>query len=114
MFKVYLKRMEITRPQTLMGTLSQMAAGLTHNVSPERLRHISKSIPKVLIITGDEDHLVRPDCSVHLKEQMPEAELIQWEHTGHGIHVQWNSRFSALLERVFEEGRERARSFSEE
>ena len=106
--------METTRPQTLMGALSQMAAGLTHNVSPERLRRISKSVPKVMILTGDHDNLVRPSCSVHLKQHMPEAELVQWEHTGHGIHVQWGKRFNALLERVFEEGRERAKDFAEE
>lgn len=97
-----------------MGTLSQMAAALTHNMSPERLSRISKSIPKVLILTGDEDHLVRPSNSVYLKQHMPGAELVQWEHTGHGIHVQWNSRFNALLERVFEEGRERAVDFTVE
>lgn len=108
--QIYRKRLEITRPQTFMGTISQMAAGLTHHVSPDRLRQISRTIPKVLILTGDEDHLVRPSNSVYLKQHMPEAELLQWQNTGHGINVQWNSRFNTLLERVFEEGRQRAES----
>ena len=90
-----------------MGTISQMAAALTHHVSPERLHHISRSIPKVLILTGDEDNLVRPTNSIHLKTNMPEAELVQWKHTGHAIHAQHLKRFNALLERVFEEGNQR-------
>lgn len=92
-----------------MGMFSQMAAGLTHHVSPERLRQISMSIPKVLIITGDSDHLVRPQNSVYLKRHMPEAEYIQWERCGHGLPIMGGKkRFFELLERVFEEGRVQA------
>jgi pimeloyl-ACP methyl ester carboxylesterase len=92
-----------------MGNLSQMAAALTHHVQPERLRRIARAIPKVLILTGDDDNLVRPSNSVYLKKEMPEAEFIQWEKTGHGIHIQHRNRFHALLERVFEEGRQKVR-----
>ena len=92
-----------------MGMFSQMAAGLTHHVSPDRLHPISNTIPKVVIVTGDQDHLVHSSNSVYMKQHMPEAELVQWKDTGHGIHLQRRSQFTALLERVFEEGRERAR-----
>ena len=84
-----------------------MAAAMTHNVSPERLRQISGSIPKVLIVTGDEDHLVDPANSRYMKEHMPEAELVEWTEAGHGIQVQCQKQFNALLERVVKEGRER-------
>lgn len=90
-----------------MGTFSQMAAGLTHHVAPARLGRIAQSVPKVIILTGDADHLVDPRNSVALKEAMPEAELVQWERTGHGIHTQHRERFNVLLERTFEEGRKR-------
>ena len=106
----FLRRVLITKPQELMGHISQMAAALTHHVSPARLAAISKSIPKVVIITGDEDNLVLPSHSLELKASMPEAELIQWEGTGHAI----NSRvkmFNALLEETFEEARQKAESF---
>ncbi|KAG7092169.1 hypothetical protein E1B28_008538 [Marasmius oreades] len=101
----YRKRIELTRPQTIIGTFSQMSAGMTHYVSDDRLRKISSSIPKVLIITGDEDNLVEPRNSIYLKSQMPEAEFIQWETTGHAIHYQHPRRFNETLERVFIEGR---------
>ena len=101
------ERMRIAPKQQPMGAFSQMFAGLTHHVRPAQLQHIAKSIPKVLILTGDDDNLVRPSNSVYLKEQMPSAEFVQWEKTGHAIHVQWRSKFNKLLERVLEEGRQR-------
>lgn len=103
-----MKRIEITRPQTLIGSLSQMWAALTHHVSPTRLQQISSSIPKVLLVTGDDDNLVDPGNTLTLKQSMKEAELVQLKDTGHGIHYQRRNVMNALLERVFQEGRERA------
>lgn len=90
-----------------MGSVSQVAAALSHNVEPVRLRTISESIPKVLIVTGDEDVIVDPSNSLYLKEHMPEAEYVLWEGTGHGLMAQWPEKFNQLLERVFKEGRDR-------
>lgn len=78
-----------------------------HNVSSERLHQISKSIPKVTIVTGDQDHLVKPSNSLHLSRNMPEAEYVVWDGTGHVLHMQWIDRFNELLERTFKEGKER-------
>lgn len=84
-----------------------MVAGLSHHVTGDRLRKISASIPKVLIVTGDNDALVLPKNSLNLKKNMPEAEYVQWEKCAHALHVQYKKKFNALLERVFEEGKER-------
>jgi pimeloyl-ACP methyl ester carboxylesterase len=84
-----------------------MAAGFTHRVTPDRLRKISASIPKVVIVTGDEDNLVAPSKSRKLKASMPEAELLEWEETGHGINLQRLRRYNELLERTWEEGKRR-------
>ena len=81
-----------------------MWAGLTHHVQPGRLAQISQTIPKVLILTGDEDHLVHPSNSAYLKKHMPEAEYIVWKNTGHIVNGQHVEQFNALLERVFVEG----------
>lgn len=102
-----LRRMAITRPQGLMGHISQMIAALAHHVTPESLAHISRTIPKVTIVTGDNDHLVDPRGSLLLKEHMPEAEYVRWRETGHALNAQHESRFNALLERTFMEGSER-------
>ncbi|KAI0002146.1 alpha/beta-hydrolase [Russula compacta] len=100
-------RAAATRVQRPLGAISQMWAGLTHHVQTNRLAQISQTIPKVLILTGDQDHLVRPSNSAYLKKQMPEAEYIVWKDTGHVVSAQHVERFNALLERVFAEGQAR-------
>jgi len=102
--KAYLRRISYTRPQSLLGSLSQMWAALFHYVSPDRLAMINDSIPKITILTGDNDHMVDPSNSFKLAAAMPNAEFIQWEETGHGVVAQWPKRVSHLLERAFEEG----------
>ena len=101
-------RIAVTRPQPFIGAISQMAAATTHYVSPERLRKISSSVPKVLIVTGDTDNLVNPSNSHHLKADMLEAEFIVKEGAGHGIAIQCKQWFNELLERTFKEDRERS------
>ncbi|EEB88380.1 hypothetical protein MPER_13816, partial [Moniliophthora perniciosa FA553] len=103
----YLKRIKATPPQSMLGAFSQMSAGLTHHVSNERLRKISGDIPKVVIVTGDNDHLIHPQNSFHLKNNIPQAEFIQWEKTGHAIHYQHRKQFNELMRRVIVEGREK-------
>ncbi|KAJ7470341.1 alpha/beta-hydrolase [Mycena latifolia] len=106
--EIYRHRITITAPQHLVGALSQMSAGLTHHVTQQRLRAISEVIPKVLILTGDEDNLVAPSNSRYMKNCMPDAELEEWKGTGHALHVQQPKQFNQLLERVFKEGRRKA------
>ncbi|KAJ7445772.1 alpha/beta-hydrolase [Mycena galericulata] len=106
--EVYRQRFLVTAPQHILGSLSQMFAALTHRVTPQRLRSISEAIPKVLILTGDDDNLVSPSNSHYLHSCMPAAELVEWEGTGHAIHVQRPKKFNQLLERVFREGRRKA------
>jgi len=105
------ERVKITRRQTIWGSLSQMAAALTHRVTPDRLAHISRSIPKVLILTGDEDNLVNPADSFWMKSCMYEAEFIEWTGTGHGVLTQHPKRLNQLLEGVFQEGQETSKQF---
>jgi len=37
-----------------MGSFSQMAAAVTHYVSPERLAYIAANIPKIAIVTEED------------------------------------------------------------
>jgi pimeloyl-ACP methyl ester carboxylesterase len=82
-----------------------MSAATTHRVTEDRHRLIANTIPEILILTGDEDNLVNPDNSKELARRMPEAELVVWQDTGHGLHAQWPKRFNELLECTFKEGR---------
>ncbi|KDR74369.1 hypothetical protein GALMADRAFT_250247 [Galerina marginata CBS 339.88] len=114
----FLRRVSITKPQLFLGHISQMAAAMTHKVNAARLAHISANIPKIAIVTGDDDHLVRPLGSLRIWEGMKSGvskddsgldlqrvELLQWEGTGHGIHAQREVEFNALVERCVREGR---------
>ncbi|KAH9174898.1 alpha/beta-hydrolase [Lactarius sanguifluus] len=98
------ERAVVTRTQKPLGLVSQLWAGLTHRVEAERLAQISKTIPKVLILTGDQDHAVRPSNSAYLSKNMPEAEYVVWKEAGHAVQLQYVERFNSLLERVFLEG----------
>lgn len=108
--KKYARRMAAMRVQSPIGAISQMCAGLTHHVSKDRLRAISQAVPKIMIVVGDEDNLVDPGNSKYIKEHMPEAEYVEFQNTGHGIHLQWPERYCELVERAIKEGRERANS----
>jgi len=103
-----LKRFYAARPQPFIGVISQMAAGLTHRVTGDRLKEISRLIPKVVIATGDEDHLVDPERSRFIKANMPEAELIEFSGTGHGIQLQRPRELNELIARAIREGRSRS------
>jgi pimeloyl-ACP methyl ester carboxylesterase len=54
------------KPQRFLGHISQIAAALTHHVSPSRLAFISARIPKIIIVTENEDYLVAPKESRRL------------------------------------------------
>lgn len=103
----FLKRYYAARPQPFVGVVSQMAAGLTHRVNGGRLREISRLIPKVVIVTGDEDHLVDPQRSRFIKANMPEAELIEVSGTGHAIQFQRPRELNEIIARAIGEGRRR-------
>jgi len=108
LFQDFLRRYHLARPQQFIGVISQMAAGLTHRVSEDRLREISKLIPKVVIMTGDEDHLVDPQRSKFIKENMPEAELVEFSGTGHGLLLQRTKEANEIVARAIREGRSRS------
>ena len=116
--KGYKERLKITRQPPIMGFLSQSFATLTHYVSPARLAKIAHSVPKILVLTGDDDALVDAVNSKHIVEGFASdntkgevnVEYAKWENTGHGIPAQWPDRTNALLEKVFEEGRAKSSS----
>jgi len=101
----FLRRHYTARPQPFIGVISQMAAGLIYRVSEDRLREISRCIPKVVIVTGDEDHLVDPRGSKFIKANMPEAELIEFPGTGHAIHIQRAKELNEIIVRAIRESR---------
>ncbi|PPQ85105.1 hypothetical protein CVT24_011971, partial [Panaeolus cyanescens] len=119
--EAFLRRASITLPQRFLGHISQMCAGLTHHISPPKLHTLATLIPKIIILTGDVDNLVRPSGSYRLKASLDEAlaegertgvnekggrvEMVLWRETGHAIHAQRETWFNRLVERCAVEGR---------
>jgi pimeloyl-ACP methyl ester carboxylesterase len=102
-----LNRMKIQRMQTLAGSLSQTAATWSHNLTAAQLHKIGETIPKILVLTGDVDHLIKPVNSEYIHQHMPQAEYQVWEGVGHGLVGQLPKKFNETLERIITEGRER-------
>ena len=44
---------------------------------------------------------------MYIKSYKAKAEFIQWKKTEHGIYIQYKERFHVLLEKVFDEKRQR-------
>ncbi|KAL1744899.1 Alpha/Beta hydrolase protein [Schizophyllum fasciatum] len=109
-----LYRIQNTRPQQLMGHLSQMVAALSHHVDVVRLSEIGRAVGApgagwIGVVCGDQDHLVATANSHRLVAGLRStdddiADFEEWEETGHGIHVQRWRRFCALIERGVAEG----------
>ncbi|KAJ6514539.1 alpha/beta-hydrolase [Mycena vulgaris] len=99
--EAYLRRITFSPKQRIIGHVSQLAAALTHRVTADRLLRISETVPKTVILCGDEDFLMDLRHSRDLKACMPRAEFVQWAETGHGIHSQRPAEFRDLLIRVF-------------
>jgi hypothetical protein len=125
--KEFARRIAVLRPQTLVGALSQMWAAWTHHVRPEQLKQIAQSVPKVLILTGDEDHMVSLAGSERLWEGLTGwmdkgkdgtaqantrskggVDLVRLENSGHAVTAQRPREVNAVLEKVFREGNEAA------
>ncbi|KAL1689549.1 Alpha/Beta hydrolase protein [Schizophyllum commune] len=110
-------RVKNTRPQQLMGHISQMLAALSHHVDVVRLSEIGRRVGArgagwIGVVCGDEDHLVATSNSHRLVAGLRStddeiADFEEWEGTGHGIHVQRRRKFRELIERGVREGIER-------
>lgn len=104
-----MRRIGIQRRQTLAGSFAQTAAVRAHNITPEQMQEIGKKIPKVFILTGDTDNLIKPINSEWLHKNIPNSEYQVWQGTAHGLIGQVPARFNEALEKVIKEGRERDR-----
>ncbi|BGO95986.1 hypothetical protein NBRC10512_005429 [Rhodotorula toruloides] len=93
----FLHRYHIGRRQTLGGRLGQLAAVFKHHVSPERLALIAEQIPRVAIIHGTEDNLIRVQRAHELHKDLPGSHLKIVEGGGHALPSQIKKEYNAWL-----------------
>ncbi|GAA99358.1 uncharacterized protein L969DRAFT_86593 [Mixia osmundae IAM 14324] len=107
----YLKRYYMTRLQPFHGRVSQLGAAMGHRVDKKQLLTISNTIPKVIVLTGDDDNLINPSQSVWLHQHLPGSEYILFEGGGHAILAQDPVRYNEIVERVIIEAKDRSKDF---
>lgn len=55
-----------------------MSTAMTHCVSPEECARLAKEVPKILIVTGDDDNLVDSKNSYTMNELMPVSTVLKY------------------------------------
>ncbi|TIC28286.1 alpha/beta-hydrolase [Wallemia mellicola] len=98
-----IERAKYSKKQDPFGAISQMYAALGHKVSPDRMKKIDQNIPKISIVSGDEDYLVDISCSVDLQKHLPSATYTIFNDTGHGLISQRPFKFNKLVEETIAE-----------
>ena len=106
--QMFLWRYKYTRKQTLHGAFAQMSAALTHRVLNSDLQFIGKHVPAIAIVTGDQDNLVNPKNSAHLKANMPSANYVVVKGGGHALPMQLPEKINKLIEETVDKGEKAA------
>ncbi|CAO1623689.1 unnamed protein product [Parajaminaea phylloscopi] len=107
-FEIFVWRFHFVRQQHPTGSLGQIRAVTTHHVSNKELLSIDGAVPSILIVTGDEDNLVKPVNSIHLKKWLPSARLEQLKGRGHAIQLQDPDLLNGLLGDNYKAGWEKS------
>lgn len=95
---------EMARKTSMKGAC-QAGLGLLCNQQPMSLEAIRRSGIPVLIWVGEKDKLTRPEVSLRMKEQLPEARLRVVPDTGHPSYMEeyqdFNRELVELAEKAF-------------
>ncbi len=101
-------------PTTLAGQIGQIAACLTHHVSHERLVKIAREVSPILLLTGDHDKLVSPECTEELGREMKEARKVVFYGKGHALSIEAEEEYHAELEKLILQAEKRWRGHEKE
>lgn len=103
--KELVHRIGLTKKAPLKGQLGQVAAVLRHRMTKEGFTELASKIPKIAIITGDADEIVRlSDCNL-LHQMLPGSEYTICAGVGHSIMLQVPAEFNAWLNQVIRTAR---------
>ncbi|KAJ2488428.1 hypothetical protein IWW37_004814 [Coemansia sp. RSA 2050] len=87
-----IRKSRYSRPMSLWTFVGQIGAVFRHYIAPARLEFLGRLLPdkQILIVTGDEDHLVRTSNSVYLADKLGREHVIfkVYEGAGHGLTAQ--------------------------
>lgn len=106
-FDMFLWRFHFTRRQTVMGSVGQLRAALTHRVTNDELAKIATEVPSILVLTGDWDNLVKPANSFHLAKHLATHDKTTFtviKGAGHAVQAQYPDRMNSELEANWSRG----------
>ncbi|KAJ2715247.1 hypothetical protein H4R19_001305 [Coemansia spiralis] len=87
-----MRQSRYTQPMSFAGFLGQVGVVFRHYVSPARLANIGRMLPgkRILIVTGDEDHMVRTTNSDYLADKIGREHVVfkVFAGAGHGMTSQ--------------------------
>ncbi|KAJ2140168.1 hypothetical protein IW136_002706 [Coemansia sp. RSA 678] len=96
-----MRRSKYSKPMSFASFVGQVGTVFRHYVSPARLANLGRMLPgkRILIVTGDEDHLVRTSNSVYLADKIGREHVVLevFEGAGHGLTSQESAKFVASI-----------------
>ncbi|RHZ75316.1 hypothetical protein Glove_216g193 [Diversispora epigaea] len=98
--EVFLDRIEKTRKQPTRGAIGHLSANFRHHVSPSKLEQIKNTISHILVVTGTNDNLIKPQNSFHLAKHLG-VDVECWEGSGHALCSEKPEKYNEMLERHF-------------
>jgi pimeloyl-ACP methyl ester carboxylesterase len=105
MYKVLEHRLRVVPKPSFKTLFGQGLAVKTHNVKPQDLQTIGKTIGRVLVLTGLKDMMIDSSCSLELAKHIG-AKLVTLENRGHGLPLESEVEIIKELEVLFALNRE--------
>ncbi|KAJ2723095.1 hypothetical protein GGI07_002854 [Coemansia sp. Benny D115] len=104
------RRSKYTRPMSFWSFLGQVGVVFRHYVSPARLQMLGKLLPKnhILIVTGDQDTLVRTSNSAYLADKIGRDRVIFeiFEGAAHGLNSQEAAKLIRCIDSMITQAEE--------
>ncbi len=85
LISVFSRRKSINPPATIYGLLGQICACLTHCTTMDKFKIISSHVNKILILYGENDKVIDPNCSREMAQLLPYARLVEIKRKGHAL-----------------------------
>ena len=85
--------------QPFHANVAQAWAAVTHHVSAPRLAQIRATGLPILIVTGTDDHLVRPSGSYYMQKHLG-CRMSVFQGSGHIIPAEKTQAYCSLVEEL--------------
>ncbi|CAG8507977.1 10204_t:CDS:10 [Diversispora eburnea] len=103
---------DIFTEQPMKGVIGHISALSRHHVSASKLEQIKNTISHILVVTGTNDNLTKPENSFYLAKHLG-VDVECWEGSGHALCSEQPKRYNEMLERHFRNACEMGNDYEE-